>query len=110
MTSPISLATAVGIGNAAQTAAGTTQATATALLADHVSVPSVASGAGVILNPANGGEVFSVANGDATDPLLIYPPVGSSFNGTTVNTALTLPAGRAALFIFISPTVINAVY
>jgi len=110
MTSPLSLTSAIGIGNAAQTAAGTTQATAAVCVADHVTVTAVAAGDGVILKPANGGDLFCVANGDSTDSLLIYPPVGSSFNGTAANTALTLPAGRGALFIFITPTQINAIF
>jgi len=96
--------------NVAQPSAGTTQATASVCVADHVLVPSVAAGEGVILNPGNGAEIRTIANGDATDSLLVYPPVGSSFNGTTANTALTLPAGRAAFFVFITPTQINATF
>lgn len=110
MTNPLSLTGAVGIGDDTQTSAGTTQATATTCVSDHVSVASVTSGTGVILKPANGGEAFSVANGDANNDLLIYPPVGAGINGSTANTALTLPARRAAFFVFISPTKINAIY
>lgn len=110
MTNPLTLTGAVGVGDAAQTVNGTTQATATVMTADHVHVASVAANAGIILKAANGGEMFSVANGDASDSLLIYPPVGAAFNGVAANTALTLPAQRAAVFFFVSPTKINAIY
>lgn len=110
MTSPLTLTTAVGIGDGGLAAAGTTQATATQLTADDVHLASVTSGAGVILRLANGGEKFSVGNGDATNSLLIYPPVGASFNGSTANTPLTLTPQRAAFFSFVTPTKINAVY
>jgi hypothetical protein len=96
--------------NVAQPSAGTTQATASVCVADHVLVPSVGAGEGVILKPANADEIRTVANGDATDSLLVYPPVGCSFNGSAANTALTLPAGRAAFFVFITPTQINATF
>jgi len=110
MTSPLSLRTAVGTATDSQTSSGTTQATAATLLADHAVVESVASGAGVILKPAHGGEAFSVANGDASDALLIYPPSGASFNGAAADTPLTLPPQRAAYFVFVSATKINAIY
>jgi|SRR5687768_13221536 hypothetical protein len=96
--------------NNAQTAAGTTQATATAALADHVSAPTVTAGAGVILKPGNAGEIRSVTNADQSNWLLVYPPVGAAFNGITANLPLTLPSAKAALFIFTSPTTIMAIF
>lgn len=111
MTSPLTLQSAVGIGDTGQTSSGTTQATARVCLTDHVIITDVsASGAGVILKPANGGEAFSVGNGDSADTLLVYPPVGASFNNTAANTPLSLPPQRAAYFVFVSPTQINAIY
>jgi hypothetical protein len=99
-----------GTCNNAQTTAGTTQATAAACLADHVSVPTVTSGQGVILTPGNGGDIRSVTNADQDTWLAVYPPVGSQFNGVTENDPLTLPPGKAALFVFTSPTTIMAVF
>lgn len=96
--------------NNAQPTAGTTQATASPALAAHVSVPTVGSGQGVILNPGNGADIRSVANADQSTALLVYPPVGSQFNGIAVNLPLTLPPARAAIFIFTSPTTILTVF
>ncbi len=99
-----------GTFNPAQPTAGTTQATASVALADHVSVPTVTSGAGVILLPGNGGDIRSVLNADQSTQLLVYPPVGSQFNGITVNLPLTLPPAKGALFVFTSPTTIMAIF
>jgi hypothetical protein len=99
-----------GTFNAAQPAAGTTQATASSCLADHVNVPTVVAGEGVILTPGNGSDLRSVANGSQTVSLLVYPPVGSQFNGITANLPLTLPPAKGALFVFTSPTTILTVF
>lgn len=99
-----------GTSNSAQPTAGTTQATASVCLADHVSVPTVGSAQGVILTPGNGGDIRSVTNADQDTWLTVYPPVGSQFNGITANDPLTLPPGKAALFIFTSPTTIMAIF
>lgn len=99
-----------GTSNSAQPTAGTTQATASSCLADHVSVPTVGAGGGVILTPGNGGDIRSVTNDDQDSELLVYPPSGSQFNGITANLPLTLPRARGALFVFTSPTKIMAVF
>ncbi len=49
-----------GTTNSAQPTAGATQAAASSCLADHVSVPTVGAGEGVILTPGNGGDIRSV--------------------------------------------------
>jgi hypothetical protein len=99
----------VGTSNSAQPTAGTTQATASPTLADHVSVPTVTAGAGVILHPGNISDLRSVANADQATQLLVYPPVGSRFNGITANLPLTLPPAKAALFVFTAPTTIMVI-
>lgn len=99
-----------GTSNTAQPSAGTTQATASACLADHVSVPTVSAGAGVILGAGNASDLRSVTNASQTTQLLVYPPVGSQFNGITANLPLTLPPAKGALFIFTSPTTIMAIF
>ena len=92
---------------AAVTAAGTTQGTATTLKSNHSLVTVVADGAtGVILKAYPPGEVFSVANGDAAQSLLVYPPSGAAFNGQTANDPITLPVGFCAMGRVISNTVI----
>jgi hypothetical protein len=99
-----------GTSNSAQPTSGTTQATASACLADHVSVPTAGAGEGVILTPGNSGDIRSVTNADQDSELLVYPPVGAQFNGVTANVPLNLPRARAGLFIFTSPTTIMAVF
>jgi len=92
--------------------AGTTQATATLCTADNVSVTTVTAGQGVILATGNAFQMRSVGNHTSAatgTSLLVYPPVGSAFNGQAANLALNLPAGRAAIFLFLSSTAINVV-
>lgn len=110
MTTATSFQNLQGTFSPAVAAAGTTQATATTLPADHCMVTTVAASSGVILNPANGGSIQTVANGQATNALNVYPPVGSAINGYTVNLPLVLPPNRGAFFIFVSPTAIISVY
>lgn len=99
-----------GQSSTAQTTAGTTQATAQPMIADHVSVPAAGNAQGVILPPANASDWFTAANEDTADSFFMYPPVGSSFNGKTVNEPLTMPPASAALFVFTSPTKIIAIF
>jgi hypothetical protein len=98
-----------GTSNNAQPTAGTTQATASPTLADHVSVPTVTAGSGIILTPGNVSDLRSAVNADQTNQLLVYPPVGSQFNGITVNLPLTLPPAKAAVFVFTAPTTIMVI-
>lgn len=99
-----------GTSNNAQPTAGTTQATASQTLADHVSVPTVGAGEGVILAPGNASDIRSVANTDQDSELLVYPPVGAQFNGIAANLPLNLPRASAALFVFTSPTTIMVIF
>lgn len=99
-----------GPSNPAQTTAGTTQATAAPMLADHVSVPAAGDGQGIILPAANASDWFTAANEDAIDSFFMYPPVGCAFNGKSVNEPLTMPPATAALFIFTTGTKIICVF
>lgn len=103
------IARIVGDINAAQTAAGTTQADATSMIADHVHVPTVTAGTGIILKAGNSLDIRSVSNGDITNNLFVYPPVGASFNGFSANTAVDLSTRSAALFIFLTSTNISVI-
>lgn len=99
----------LGDWETAQAAAGTTAATATTLNADNNWIATVASAnQGVILKAHSPGETASVVNAAATNNLLVYPPSGSNFNGATADLPVTLPAGRAALFFWVSNTKIAA--
>jgi hypothetical protein len=110
LTSHLSVDRAVGYGDNTVLPAGTTQATATTLPADHNFCPTVPASSGVILKSANAGALFTVGNGDAANTLCIYPPVGASINGSAANTPLCLPKQRAAYFVYVNATTINGIY
>lgn len=87
------------------TAAGTTQANAAAVSADISVYSTVASGTGVRLPLANAtnsvalaGDIYVVVNAQATNALLVYPPLGGNFVGVAVNTAVSVPATKTADF------------
>lgn len=109
MTNAAVLAGIIGDVSAAQTSAGSSQATAAVAVADHVHVPSVGTGEGVILRAGNANDVRSVSNGDASDNLYVYPPTDASFNGASANAPIDLPPRSGALFIFVTSTKINAI-
>lgn len=97
----------LGDVSAAQTAAGSTQADATAAFADHVQVPSASAGQGVILKPGNTQDFRSVCNASSVS-LYVYPPSDAAFNGRTTNAPIDLPPGACALFFFVTSQKINA--
>lgn len=97
-----------GPPNASQTSAGTNQGTATTVAGDDCFLASVGSGTGVILQAGGGDGVIS--NGDSANTLLVYPPSGAAFNGGGANNAVSLPAGRAMYYRFITSTIIAAVF
>ena len=89
---------------------GSSQSDAAMLAGDVVFVPSVGEGEGIILDPMVPGDEFTVVNGDGSESLTIYPPVGSAFNGEAANAALVLPANSAAIFKCITAAKIAAIY
>lgn len=103
-TSAVQAAAIVGGVNAAITAAGTTQATATVLypLGLHT-VTTVASGTGVILAVGALGDETVVFNGGA-NTLLVYPPLAAKINNLTTNAGVNLPANTAMLLKCASAT------
>lgn len=86
-------------------AAGNSQATATALVSDAAVVSTVSASQGVILPNRPG--FFAVSNTNATS-LTVYPPVGSNFNGGTTNAGLAV-AQNKTLFAYSAGTTIFAV-
>lgn len=92
-----------------QAAAGTTQATATTLTADHNWVATVTSSAhGVILKEKPAGSFMTVTNADGVDALNVYPWSGANLNGATANLPVTLPPNTTAWFFVFSSTKISA--
>lgn len=86
-------------------AAGSSQATATALTADAAIVSTVSSSQGVIVPNRPG--FFAVTNTSATS-LTVYPPVGSTFAGSSLNAGRTLTQNQT-LIGFTAGTTIFAV-
>lgn len=78
-------------------AAGTTQATATAIYGDNVTVINTAASTGVVLTGAqfSAGDSMMIANLGA-NALLVYPPVGSVINALSANAGFSVAAGKVA--------------
>jgi len=74
------------------TATGSTQGGALALPADICKVTSTPSGTGVILPACNAGDDGIVFNGDGTNALLLYPPVGGKINALSTNAGYSIAA------------------
>lgn len=91
-------------------AAGTTQGTATTMTGDHNRVTSATAGSaqGVILKAGNALSPRTVSNQTAVD-IVVYPPVGAQLNGYTANAGITIPAYKAAIFLFTSSTNITVI-
>ena len=86
------------------TAAGSTAGTATQLSAVYNAVTAVASGAaGVILPATETGALCFVSNDDASgsDTLTVYPPTGSTIDGTT---SVTIVVAKRRFFVGTSAT------
>lgn len=76
-----------GDGGTNLTAAGTSAGAALTIVAVFNDVATVTSGSGVRLPTTEAGETIYVINSGA-NPLTIYPPPGSTINGTTSNDLL----------------------
>lgn len=90
--------------SATVSAAGTDQATATALTADINVVSTVGSGTGVLLpTPTAAGMKITVFSDGAND-LAVYPHTDGTIDGAAANTAATLTSTKRADFIAVSST------
>lgn len=88
------------------TAAGSTQATATSVYGDNVSVTTVAASTGVLAfagpTPAPGDTQFITNQG--ANALSVYPPVGAQINALGTNAAFSVAAGKSVLLVCFSAT------
>lgn len=84
------------------TAAGTTQATATAITCVTTNVTSGSEGNGALL-PASmqAGDSGKICNTLTVD-ILVYPTSGGQINGAAANKPLTLGANRACTFVYVT--------
>ena len=89
---------------AAVSAAGTTQGTATELTAADSEVSTVASGAGVVLaSKLAAGDEQTVFNAGANS-LKIYPPSGFKINALATDAPMLLATNTGVLFKCVSTT------
>ncbi len=96
-----SLQTVQATVNDAVTAAGTTQATATALESEWNAVITVPANAGVVLDGFNTGVSTLVINRGA-NTLKVYPPSGMQIDALGTNNAYSLSSGKCQIFNQIS--------
>ena len=82
-------------------AAGTTQATATAVTDSFILINNNTTANGVVLPSAVAGQEFYIYPQLATNAPRVYPPVGGTINGGTVNVHVAPAAQKMATFIAI---------
>ena len=80
--------------NATVSAAGTTQATATALVAGTNTVTTAAASSGVIIPNAMIGDEIEILNLGA-NAVTVYPPTSGQINALSANTGFTLATNTA---------------
>ena len=85
-----------GTGATNLAAAGASQTTAAPIPADVADYTTVGAGQGVILPNANAGDSGTIFNGQATNALLVYPPVGGSINRLGVNASYSIAVATPA--------------
>lgn len=88
----------IGSVSATFTAAGATQATATAITTVFTNVTTATEGQGALLPASMSvGDQCTVANSTAVD-IYVYPPVGGKLNGSTANLPMMIPPNGAIDF------------
>lgn len=92
-----------GTVNQSVAAAGTTQATATDVTGDNLTVTSGGSGTGIQLYAGNAGDSQLVYNAQLV-AVNVYPANGSKINQIAANSAHVLGAQTAAWYITVSST------
>jgi hypothetical protein len=82
-----------------QTANNTTQATATAITADVTVFSTVAStGAAILPNNSSAADIL-VMNGQASNALVVFPPVGGTINGGSANASYSQAVSKCARYV-----------
>lgn len=89
--------------NAAVSAAGTAQGTATSITSDNNDVTTVGAGSGVVLPTAVLGRIIRVMN-DGANPLLIYPASGALIDSLAANIPVILYQNQTWVGIGLSAT------
>jgi len=80
------------------TASTTTQATATAITAD-VSVFTTVASTGAVILPSGGAADILIMNGQATNALIVFPPIGGTINGGSTNASYSQAVSKCARYV-----------
>ena len=94
----------VGTVNEAVSAAGTTTADATALVADSNVVTTAAASTGVRLPDAEVGTSIIIVNGQASNALKVYPHSGGKVNNLSADAGGTIGASKSGIAVRLSST------
>ena len=81
-----------------QSASNTTQATATAITAD-VTVFSTVASTGAAILPTGGAADILVMNGQASNALVVFPPIGGTINGGSANASYSQAVSKCARYV-----------
>ena len=81
-----------------QTASTTTQSTATAITYDITTFTTVASTGAVIL-PSGGAADIRIMNAQATNALVVFPPLGGTINGGSANASYSQAVSKCARYV-----------
>ena len=73
------------------TAVGTNQATALLIASDYNVITASAVGTGVVMPNASAGKNMVISN-ISTNPIVVYPAVGQTFDALAANAGITIPA------------------
>jgi len=80
------------------TASTTTQATATAITAD-VSVFTTVASTGAVILPSGGAADILIMNNQATNALIVFPPIGGTINGGSANASYSQAVSKCACYV-----------
>ena len=96
--------------NAPVAAAGSVIANAAALSLGFTVVTGANDAKGVILPAASPGDVVEIYSSQATNGLLVYPPVNGTINDGSANSSINIEGKSAARFVASSGTNWAAIY
>ena len=82
----------------ALTASTTTQATATAITAD-ISVFTTVASTGAVILPSGGAADILIMNGQATNALIVFPPIGGTINSGSANASYSQAVSKCARYV-----------
>jgi hypothetical protein len=82
----------------ALTASTTTQSTATAITAD-ISVFTTVASTGAVILPTGGAADILIMNGQATNALIVFPPIGGTINNGSANASYSQAVSKCARYV-----------